>query len=182
MKIAKDIEILDAQGLKRTITRITHQILENSRGAKKLAIIGLQTRGVFIAQRIAKLIKKIEKIDVPLGVIDTTFYRDDIGLKSPNFEIKKTEIDFPLEGRTIVLVDDVLYTGRTVRSALDAIMDIGRPARVRLAVLIDRGNRELPIEANFIGCLVPTTRDENIQVQLKETDKRDRVLLCRHER
>ncbi|RMF94078.1 MAG: bifunctional pyr operon transcriptional regulator/uracil phosphoribosyltransferase PyrR [Candidatus Schekmanbacteria bacterium] len=180
--IAKDIEILDAQGLKRTITRITHQILESSKGAKELAIIGLQTRGVFIAKRIAKLIKKIEKIDIPVGTMDVSFYRDDIGLKSPNLKIKSTEIDFPLEGKTIVLVDDVLYTGRTVRSALDAIMDLGRPACVRLAVLIDRGNRELPIEANFIGSFVPTTKDESIQVQLKEIDKKDRVLLCRHEK
>ncbi|MBI5376384.1 MAG: bifunctional pyr operon transcriptional regulator/uracil phosphoribosyltransferase PyrR [Candidatus Schekmanbacteria bacterium] len=179
MTTVKEIEILDAEGLKRTITRITHQILEKNKGAKDLVLVGLRTRGVFISNRIAQFIKRTEKIAVPQGIIDATLYRDDIGIKGPSIELRKTELDFPLEGKTVVLVDDVLFTGRTTRAALDAIMDIGRPNFIRLAVLIDRGNRELPIEANFVGRTVPTTREEMINVLLKETDGIDRVLLCR---
>ena len=170
-------ELLNSQSVERAITRITHEILEKNKGALNLALIGLRTRGVFLAKRIALKVEEIEKVKVPLGIVDVTLYRDDIGRTEAHPRLQKTEIDFSVTDKTIVLVDDVLFTGRTIRAALDAIMDLGRPRFVRLAVLIDRGNRELPIQANFVGRELPTTRDELIQVQLMETDGIDRVVL-----
>ncbi len=170
-------ELLNSQSVERAITRITHEILEKNKGALNLAIIGLRTRGIYLAKRIALKIEEIEKVKVPIGVIDVTLYRDDIGISESHPRLQKTEIPFPVQDKTIVLVDDVLFTGRTIRAALDAIMDLGRPRFVRLAVLIDRGNRELPIQANFVGRELPTTKEELIQVQLMETDGIDRVVL-----
>ena len=170
-------ELLNSQSVERAITRITHEILEKNKGAMNLALIGLRTRGIYLAKRIALKIEDIEKVKVPIGVIDITLYRDDIGISESHPRLQKTEIPFPVLDKTIVLVDDVLFTGRTIRAALDAIMDLGRPRFVRLAVLIDRGNRELPIQANFVGRELPTTREELIQVQLMETDGIDRVVL-----
>ena len=170
-------ELLNSQSVERAVTRITHEILEKNKGALNLALIGLRTRGVFLAKRIASKIEEIEKVKVPVGIVDITLYRDDIGRTEDHPRLQKTEIDFSVTDKTIVLVDDVLFTGRTIRAALDAIMDLGRPRFVRLAVIIDRGNRELPIQANFIGRELPTTKDELIQVQLMETDGIDRVVL-----
>jgi len=170
-------ELLNSQSIERAITRITHEILEKNKGALNLALIGIRTRGVYLAKRIAQKIEEIENVKVPVGIIDITLYRDDIGISEPHPRLQKTEIPFSVTDKTIVLVDDVLFTGRTIRAALDGIMDLGRPRFVRLAVLIDRGNRELPIEANFVGRELPTTRDEVIQVQLIESDAIDRVVL-----
>ena len=170
-------ELLNSQSVERAITRITHEILEKNKGALNLALIGIRTRGVYLAKRISQKIAEIENMKVPVGIIDITLYRDDIGITEDHPRLQKTEIPFSVTDNTIVLVDDVLFTGRTIRAALDAIMDLGRPRFVRLAVLIDRGNRELPIHANFVGRELPTTRDEVIQVQLMETDGIDRVVL-----
>ena len=170
-------ELLNSQSVERAITRITHEILEKNKGALNLALIGIRTRGVYLAKRISQKIAEIENMKVPVGIIDITLYRDDIGITEDHPRLQKTEIPFSVTDKTIVLVDDVLFTGRTIRAALDAIMDLGRPRFVRLAVLIDRGNRELPIHANFVGRELPTTRDEVIQVQLMETDGIDRVVL-----
>jgi len=170
-------ELLNSQSVERAITRITHEILEKNKGALNLALIGIRTRGIHLAKRIALKIEDIEKVKVPIGVIDITLYRDDIGISEDHPRLQKTEIPFSITDKTIVLIDDVLFTGRTIRAALDAIIDLGRPRFVRLAVLIDRGNRELPIQANFVGRELPTTREEKIQVQLLETDGIDRVVL-----
>ena len=170
-------ELLNSQSVERAITRITHEILEKNKGALNLALIGIRTRGVFLTKRIAQKIEDIEKVKVPVGIVDITLYRDDIGRTEAHPMLQKTEIPFSVTDKTIVLVDDVLFTGRTIRAALDAIMDLGRPRFVRLAVLIDRGNRELPIQANFVGRELPTTREELIQVQLMEADGIDRVVL-----
>ena len=170
--------VLDAPSMERTLTRIAHEILEKSKDAKDLALVGIQTRGVVLAQRLAKFIKQIAGREVPLGILDINLYRDDLSHASEQPVIRKTEIKFALEGLTIVLVDDVLYTGRTIRSALDALIDFGRPKRIELAVLIDRGHRELPIRADFVGKNIPTRVDELVHVHLSETDGKDEVVVA----
>ncbi|MBN1293955.1 MAG: bifunctional pyr operon transcriptional regulator/uracil phosphoribosyltransferase PyrR, partial [Candidatus Latescibacteria bacterium] len=157
--------------------RIAYEILDNNHGPENLAIVGLQTRGVHIGKRIASIIEGVEKVSIPVGVLDVTMYRDDyrIAMKQPKVRI--TSIPFEVEGFTIVLVDDVFYTGRTVRSALDAMMDFGRPGRIELAALIDRGHRELPLRADYIGKIVPTDQHEEIRVRMVEEDGKDEVTL-----
>ncbi len=169
--------LVDAAGFNRTITRLAHEIIERNRGTEQLGFVGMQTRGVFLAQRLAKKIEEIEGIQLPVGVLDTTMYRDDYrtALKQPQVQV--TEIPFDLYDLNVVLVDDVLYTGRTVRAAMDAIMDIGRPRRVQLAVLVDRGHRELPIKPDFVGRNVPTSINEEVRVRMAEVDGEDGVLL-----
>lgn len=161
--------VMDAAEIERSLTRIAHQILETNRGAANLALVGIVTRGDLLAKRLADKIEEIEGTKVPLGSLDISFYRDDyLTMFAP--EIHETRIDFALDGKDIVLVDDVLYTGRTIRAALDAIMDLGRPSTVQLAVLVDRGHRELPIRADYVGKNVPSSRDENVRLFLEEVD------------
>ena len=165
---------MDADEIERSLTRIAHQILEKNRGAKNIALVGIVTRGDLIAKRLAEKIEHIEGIRVPLGKLDISFYRDDFATHlSP--EIHSTEIPFDINGKDIVLVDDVLFTGRTIRSALDALMDMGRPSTVQLAVLVDRGHRELPIRADFVGKNVPSAANENVRLFLEEADGRSEV-------
>ena len=169
--------VLDAPSIERALTRIAHEILEKNKGVEGLALVGIQTRGVTLAQRLDREIRQIAGAGVPLGILDINLYRDDLTRVSEQPVIRKTEINFALEGLTIVLVDDVLYTGRTVRSALDALIDFGRPKRIELAVLIDRGHRELPIRADFVGKNIPTHEEEFVLVRLKETDGREEVVV-----
>jgi pyrimidine operon attenuation protein / uracil phosphoribosyltransferase len=169
--------LVDAAGFNRTITRLAHEIIERNRGTEGLGIVGMQTRGVFIAQRIAEKISEIENIKIPVGVLDTTMYRDDYRTSMRQPHVQVTDIPFDLYNRNVVLVDDVLYTGRTVRSALNALMDFGRPKRIQLAVLVDRGHRELPIKPDFVGKNVPTSINEEVRVHMAEIDNEDAVLL-----
>ncbi len=167
MAIAETI-ILDSAGINRALTRITHEILEKNKGTEALAIIGIRTGGDHLAKVLAERIAEIEGVQIPLGAIDVTMYRDDLGSRG-SMPLGKTDIPFPLDNRRVVLVDDVLYTGRTIRAAMDALMDIGRPQNIQLAVLIDRGHRELPIRADYVGRNVPTSTDEQIQVGFDPT-------------
>jgi pyrimidine operon attenuation protein/uracil phosphoribosyltransferase len=155
--------ILDKAGIARAVTRITHEILEQNKGGEKLALIGIRTGGDHLATLLRARINEIEGLDVPLGAVDITMYRDDLASRG-NLPIGKTDIPFPLDGKQVILVDDVLYTGRTIRSAMDALMDFGRPSSIQLAVLIDRGHRELPIRADYVGRNVPTAHEEDIAV------------------
>ena len=170
MTIKNEIKIIDAAGIKRLLLKISHEILARNNGPKNLAIIGLRTRGVFIAKRIASMIEEIEKETVPVGILDVTMYRDDFRdtMKQPTIQI--TSIPFEVDGTNIVLIDDVLYTGRTNRAALDAIMDFGRPRRVQLAVLVDRGHRELPLCADYVGETIKTQFNQEIRVRMKEVE------------
>ena len=168
--------VMDREAIERALTRIAHEILEANKGCADVALAGIMTRGVDMAQRLAQRIERIEGAPVPVGSLDISFYRDDVAMRlSP--EVHTTDIPYPVEGRTIVLVDDVLYTGRTIRAAMDAIMDYGRPASVQLAVLVDRGHRELPIRADFVGKNVPTARRERVKVLLQELDGREAVVI-----
>jgi pyrimidine operon attenuation protein/uracil phosphoribosyltransferase len=169
--------LMSASEIERTLVRLAHQIVEKHEGAANLGLIGIKRRGVPLAQRIAKIIEGIEKQPVQTGVLDISFYRDDLTTSGPKPTVEKGEIGFDIEGRDVILLDDVLYTGRTIRAALDALFDHGRPKSVRLLVLIDRGHRELPIEAQFIGRTVPTSSKEIIEVKLREVDGNDQVLL-----
>jgi len=170
------LEILSADELRRTMTRLASQVVEKSRDLSKLLLLGLQTRGVPLAQRLASQIELLEQVQVPIGALDITFYRDDldkIGIRTP----AKTEIPFDLSGRIVLLVDDVIYSGRTIRAALNAINDYGRPDTIRLLVLVDRGHRQLPIHPDFTGKKLPTAQEEQVRVSLQETDQRDAVEL-----
>ncbi len=169
--------LVDAAGFNRTITRLAHEIIERNRGTERLGLVGMQTRGVYLARRLAGKIEEIEHIRVPVGVLDVTMYRDDYRttLKQPRVQV--TDIPFDLYDMNVVLLDDVLYTGRTVRAALDALMDFGRPHRIQLAVLVDRGHRELPIKPDFVGKNVPTSINEEVRVRMSEIDGEDTVLL-----
>ena len=169
--------ILDKKEIDRMIVRITHEILEKNQSIKDLVIVGIRTRGVYLALRIAKKIKRFEKKDIQVGILDINLYRDDINILDHQPVIRKTEIPFDITGKNVILVDDVLYRGRTIRAALDALMDIGRPKTIQLAVLIDRGLRELPIKADFTGKEIPTSTKENIEVHFKECDKDDLVVI-----
>jgi pyrimidine operon attenuation protein/uracil phosphoribosyltransferase len=175
--------LLDAEALGRTLSRIAHEIIEANPRLDQAALVGIQTRGVPLAQRLARLIEERAGDAPALGSVDITFYRDDVSVRggeaprSPQPVVRETQLGFPLEGRTVVLVDDVLYTGRTIRAAIEALFDYGRPARVQLAVLVDRGHRELPIRPDYVGKNLPTARTERIQVQLLEVDEVDQVLL-----
>lgn len=166
--------VMDGEAIERALTRIAHEILEANKGAGQIALVGIVTRGARIAEMLAARIRQIEGADVPVGSLDISFYRDDVGVRL-NPEVHTTDIPFEVEGRDIVLVDDVLYTGRTIRAAMDAIMDYGRPRSVQLAVLVDRGHRELPIRADYVGKNVPTSGVERVKVFLGEADGRDTV-------
>ena len=168
---------MDADGIRRALIRIAHEITEKNKGVENVVLVGIRTRGVPLAARIAEEIRKIENVAVPTGSLDITLYRDDLTTMGYNPVIHGTEIDFDVTGKHIVLVDDVLYTGRTIRAALDAIIDMGRPNSIQLAVLIDRGHRELPIRADYAGKNVPTSRRETIEVALQEEGKEDEVIL-----
>lgn len=169
--------IMDENGINRVLVRIAHEILERNKGVKDLAIIGIRSGGVYITKRIANIIKEIEKVEVPTGIIDITLYRDDLRAGTHKPRLRKTEIPFSVDEKKIVLIDDVLYTGRTIRAALDAIMDFGRPKHIQLAVLIDRGHRELPIRADYVGKNLPTSRAESVHVTLKEECGEDKVVI-----
>jgi pyrimidine operon attenuation protein/uracil phosphoribosyltransferase len=175
--------LLDAEDVERTLSRIAHEIIEGNPELEKVALIGIHTRGVPLAQRLRRRIEDFAETEVALGQLDITFYRDDVAVRGgeapehPQPLVRSTKLDFPLEGMTCILVDDVLYTGRTIRAAVEALFDYGRPARVQLAVLADRGHRELPIRPDYVGKNFPTHRDERIQVELVEVDEVDRVVL-----
>jgi len=169
--------LMDEADVRRALTRIAHEILERNKGAEDLVLVGIAARGDDIARRLAAEIRRIEGTGVPVGALDITFYRDDIGLRAEAPEVHETRIPFPVDDRTVVLVDDVLFTGRTIRAAFDALMDFGRPRAIQLAVLVDRGHRELPIRADFIGKNVPTRAGDQVRVALTEVDGEDAVLV-----
>lgn len=169
--------LLDASELERALTRIAHEIVESNKGAENLALVGVHTRGVPIAERLADRIASFEEVRPPVGKLDITLYRDDLTEIALQPVVKKTEVAFDIGGMRLVLCDDVLYTGRTARAALDALVDMGRPAAIQYAVLVDRGHRELPIRADYVGKNVPTRRDEVVKVRLEETDGEDGVVL-----
>jgi pyrimidine operon attenuation protein/uracil phosphoribosyltransferase len=170
-------KLVDEEGLQRTITRLAHEILERNKGSKNVVLVGMRTRGEFIARRIKQKIKEIDGSEPNLGILDITLYRDDFRTRLKQPEISVTDITFDINEKNVILIDDVLYTGRTVRSALDAVMDLGRPNTIQLCVLIDRGHRELPIKADFVGKNTPTSINEEIQVHLKEHDNEDAIYL-----
>ncbi len=167
--------LMDQQEMGRALTRISHEILERNKGAQGLALVGIRTGGVYLAQRLVNRIQQIEQSDVPTGELDITLYRDDLSTRRDQPVIKKTLIPFHISDMRIVLVDDVLFTGRTIRAAMDALSDLGRPAEIQLAVLVDRGHRQLPIRANYVGKSVPTSEDEEVRVFLEELGQEDRV-------
>ena len=179
--------LLDSEALERTLHRITHEIIERNPELDEVALVGIQTRGVPLARRLARLIEERAGVAPEVGTVDITFYRDDVQVRGGEAPlhaqpiVRATQLDFPLGGWTVVLVDDVLYTGRTIRAAIEALFDFGRPARVQLAVLADRGHRELPIRPDYVGKNLPTARGERVQVQLLEVDEIDRVLLIPEE-
>jgi pyrimidine operon attenuation protein / uracil phosphoribosyltransferase len=169
--------VMDRVAIQRALTRIAHEILEKNRGTDRLALVGIHTRGVYLSQRLAAAIEKVEGVKVPCGEIDITLYRDDVGRSRARPEVRGTKIPFAVDDLRIVLVDDVLYTGRTVRAAMDALIDFGRPQNIQLAVLVDRGHRELPIRADYVGKNLPTARDEHVHVRLVERDGSDEVVI-----
>lgn len=174
------IEIMDAVTMQRSLTRITHEILEKNGGTDHLILVGIRTRGIYLAERIAANIKKFEGVEVPVGELDITLYRDDQHFsKDSNPVLNNTNIPYSLEGEHVVLVDDVLFTARTIRAGLDAVMDIGRPNRVTVAVLVDRGHRELPIKADYVGKNIPTSKSEQISVKISEVDHEEKVTLIK---
>lgn len=176
----KKTTVLDESAINRALTRIAHEILERNKGGEHIVLVGIKTRGIPLAKRLQEKIKQIESITVPLGELDITMYRDDLQKKSEDAEVISAAVDIDLVNKTVVLVDDVLYTGRTVRAAMDATMDIGRPAQIQLAVLVDRGHRELPIRADYVGKNIPTSTKEIIVCQLKEIDQIDEVGIYEH--
>ena len=177
-RLMKTKTLLDKKAIERTINRMTHEIIEKSGGCSALCLIGIRTRGIYLANRIQGKIKGIEGITLPVGVLDITMYRDDIGkIKSP--QVRKTEIPFDVNNMTIILVDDVMHTGRTTRAAIDAIMDLGRPKKIQLAVLVDRGDRELPMHPDYAGLVYQAKPKEEVLVKLQEVDGKDAVILER---
>ncbi len=182
MKVRTKARVMDPDDLRRATTRIAHEILERNGGVMNLALVGIQTRGSYLARRVADAIQEIEDAAVPVGILDITLYRDDVHTIAEQPVVNESDIPFDVQGRTIVLIDDVLYTGRTVRAALDEIIDSGRPKSVQLAVMIDRGHRELPIRADYVGKNVPTSASEIITVRMTEMDGSDEVLIQSVER
>lgn len=174
-------QIIDGDGFERTITRLGHEILEKNKGAGNIVIVGIRTRGEFIARRIARLIESVEKTTLAIGSLDITLYRDDLHGKLEQPQLKGTDILFDLNGKDVILIDDVLFSGRTIRAALDALSDIGRPRTIQLAVLVDRGHRQLPIRADYVGKNIPTAAPESIRVHVQEIDGEDAVLLMHPE-
>ncbi len=170
-------ELLDKTDIDRAITRMAHEIIEKNKGITSLCLVGIQRGGVHIAKRLSSVLETIEGKDVPVGTLDITLYRDDINVRKEQPVVRRTEVNCDIDNKKVVLVDDVLFTGRSIRAAMDAIMDLGRPSAVQLAVLVDRGHRELPIKADFVGKNIPTSKDENVKVQLEEEGVEDRVVL-----
>jgi pyrimidine operon attenuation protein/uracil phosphoribosyltransferase len=170
-------KILDKEAIERSLMRIAHEIIEKNKGVGEVCLVGIRNRGVYLAQRLSACIQRIENKEVQVGILDITLYRDDLTLISQQPQVRKTEIDFDIEGKVVVLVDDVLYTGRTIRAALDAMIDFGRPKSIQLAVLVDRGHRELPVRADFVGKNIPTSQNETVDVRLEEADGKDEVVI-----
>lgn len=170
-------ELLNEKDIDRILSRIAHEIIEKNKGIENLCLVGIQRGGVHLAEKLAEKIKDIEHSDIPVGALDISLYRDDIGIRKEHPIVRKTDISCDITNKTIVLVDDVLFTGRSIRSAMDALMDFGRPAKIQLAVLIDRGHRELPIRADYVGKNIPTSRLENIEVLLEENGIGNRALI-----
>ena len=170
-------KLVDKEGLDRILTRIAHEILEKNKGSKNLVLVGMRTRGEYLAKRIQQKIKSIDTVDLPFGILDVTLYRDDFRMRLKQPEVSVSNITFDVNEKDIVLVDDVLYTGRTVRGALNALMDLGRPASIQLFILVDRGHRELPIRADYVGKNVPTSQNEEIKVKVDEIDGEDAIYL-----
>lgn len=174
-------KVADKEGLDRILTRISHEILEKNKGSENLVLIGMRTRGEFLAKRIQQKIKSIDNAEIPLGILDVTLYRDDFRTRIKQPEVSVSDITFDLNDRDVILIDDVLYTGRTVRSALNALMDLGRPGSIQLFILVDRGHRELPIRADYVGKNIPTSQNEEIKVRLIEVDDEDAIYLVETE-
>ena len=169
-------EVVDAVTMKRALTRISYEIIERNKGIQDIVLVGIKTRGIYIAQRLAERLKQLEDIDVPVGELDITLYRDDVkDMEEP--ELHSSDVPVSIEGKEVILVDDVLYTGRTIRAAMDAVMDLGRPRKISLAVLVDRGHRELPIRADYVGKNIPTSKTEEIIVEMEERDGADRIMI-----
>jgi len=171
------IELLNRKDIDRALTRMAHEIIEKNKGIDRLCLVGIQRGGVHLAKRIASKIKEIEKKEIPVGSLDIALYRDDLNIRKGQAVVRKTEVPFEVTDLKLILVDDVLFTGRSIRAAMDALMDLGRPAAIQLAVLIDRGHRELPIKADFVGKNIPTSLCENVEVQLEEDNLEDRIML-----
>ena len=169
--------LMNADEMNRAITRIAHEILEKNKGTRDLALVGIRTRGVVLANRLQEKIKEIEKTTIELGILDITLYRDDLSTGKDAPVLQDTDIPFPIDGKKVVLCDDVLFTGRTIRAAIDALVDFGRPAQVQLAVLIDRGHRELPFRPDYVGKNIPTSKDMRVKVQMTEEDQKDQVIV-----
>jgi len=169
--------VMDAGDIARAMSRIAHEILERNKGVKDLALVGIRTGGVHLAHRLVKRIQSIEGVQVPIGELDITLYRDDLALRKDQPVLRKTSVPFDMTDKVVVLVDDVLFTGRTIRAAMDGLMDLGRPEEIQLAVLVDRGHRQLPIKATYIGKNLPTSREENVEVLLEENGEDDRVVI-----
>lgn len=169
--------IMDKEGMGRALKRIAHEIIEHNKGTDELVLVGIRRRGIPLAKMLRDFIREIEGVEVPVGILDITLYRDDLSLKSEQPEVHKTEIPVSIKGKQVILVDDVLYTGRTVRAALDAVIDLGRPQSIQLAILVDRGHRELPIRADFVGKNVPTAKKEVVEVRVADIDGIDEVLI-----
>src|SRR3989338_2376159 len=171
-------KILDHDAIRRAVLRVAHEVLEKNKGTEDLCIVGIRTRGAVLAERLKECIKQIEKVEIPVGILDITLYRDDLTLINTQPVVHETLINFDIADKKVILVDDVLFTGRTIRAALDALIDFGRPAGIQLAVLIDRGHRELPIRADYAGKNIPTALEENVRVVLQEADgKEDQVIV-----
>ena len=171
-------EVVDAVTMKRALTRISYEIIERNKGIQDIVLVGIKTRGIYIAQRLAERLKQLEDIDVPVGELDITLYRDDVkDMEEP--ELHSSDVPVSIEGKEVILVDDVLYTGRTIRAAMDAVMDLGRPRKISLAVLVDRGHRELPIRADYVGKNIPTSKTEEIIVEMGERDGADRIMISK---
>lgn len=171
--------VMDAGDITRALTRIAHEILERNKGVHALALVGIRTGGVYLAHRLVRRIQDIEGVAVPIGELDITLYRDDLALRKEQPILRMTSVPFDISGKVIVLVDDVLFTGRTIRAAMDGLIDLGRPAEIQLAVLVDRGHRQLPIKASYIGKNLPTSREEKVQVMLEEDGEDDRVVILK---
>jgi pyrimidine operon attenuation protein/uracil phosphoribosyltransferase len=175
-------KLVDKEGLDRILTRIAHEILEKNKGSKNLVLIGMRTRGEFLAKRLQKKIKDIDGVELPFGVLDVTLYRDDFRTRLKQPQVSVSDITFDINEKDVILVDDVLYTGRTVRSALNALMDFGRPRSIQLCILVDRGHRELPIRADYVGKNIPTSLNEEIKLKVEEYDGEDAIYLVEAEK
>lgn len=175
-------EVVDQVTMKRALTRITYEIIERNQSIEEIVLVGIKTRGIYIAARIAERLKQLENIEVPVGELDITLYRDDKKEIAQEPELHSSAIPVSLEGKEVILIDDVLYTGRTIRAAMDAVMDFGRPRKISLAVLVDRGHRELPIRADYVGKNIPTAKKEEILVEMQELDGQDRIMILNEEK